>query len=221
MEGNDSDLMYPSDIEQHFQALEAYIDFVTEQNELLNSLEDSLSTILIRFPRISSIIFVNDFMDNLKDCPFKHALQRDSISRKWVRPSQALPLFSAIKKSNCKISHIGVEGHYVLKKYPGNELAAWSEEADTPGSIKYSIPDLDSARYWKEKMPYFTSAVFDLNSEALINMQSIFQHLTSLDLCVSTVVPMHNLLSRPPPRTYVSFYCHTYRTITSFFDPAH
>ncbi|KAG4432185.1 hypothetical protein IFR05_012330 [Cadophora sp. M221] len=141
-----------------------------------------LSRTLDQLPKINTVILSKNLKLSSISLDSRAALHQYSISRIWIRKSQWLALLRAIIGQNLRISKLLSEGYWVEKKYALLDNRDFGDDSDVIGSIKYCIPNFESAVYAKEIPPAILASDFELNTDELALTQRVFNNLTHLDL---------------------------------------
>ncbi|KAF8858032.1 hypothetical protein BDZ45DRAFT_411209 [Acephala macrosclerotiorum] len=204
----------------YLEALEEYASYVLDQDAILKQLEDRLSQVVTAFPKLSTITLCNTRRHDSNR--FMSVLQRNSISRKWVRKNQFMALLRVIANTpSCNISRINVEGHWIKKEFRYLDNCNFGDDHQTPGSIKCCLgPAFMTASYPKEKVPFIPDSSFRLNVQELSTTKSIFSNLTQLNLGIFTTVPLEEFYMDPADvsQTYWAEFPRVLQSLTRVTD---
>lgn len=202
------------------EALEEYASYVLDQDAILKQLEGHLSQVVAAFPKLSTIIICNTRVHEFDR--FMPVLQRNSVSRKWVRKNQFMALIRVVGNTpSCNISRINVEGHWIEKPYRYLDNCDFGDDHQTPGSIKYCLgPAFMTASYPKEKIPFIHGSSFSFNTHELSTAKSIFSNLTHLNLGIFTAVPCEEFYMDPAdvPKAYWAEFPQVLQSLTRVVD---
>ncbi|CZR52386.1 uncharacterized protein PAC_02263 [Phialocephala subalpina] len=202
------------------ETLEEYASYVLDQDTILKQLEHHLSQVIAAFPKLSTIIICNTHMHSSER--FMSVLQRNSISRKWVRKNQFMALLRAIADTpSCNITRITVEGHWIEKAFRFLNNGNFGDDHETLGSIQYCLgPAFMTASYPKEKIPFMHGSSFSLNAQELLTAKSIFSNLTQLKLGIFTAVPLEEFYMDPADvaKTYWAEFPKVLQSLTKVVD---
>ncbi|KAL2069491.1 hypothetical protein VTL71DRAFT_14170 [Oculimacula yallundae] len=179
-----SGFQYNSNTVERNVAVKHYQQLVADHKSICEDLELHLSRTFNLLPKVSTVILSNTF--KIDSTPFhdkyKNAYRLNSVSRKWIRKDQMLALFGAISASKAQILKIKSEGYWTSRKYSRLNNCDFGDDDHIVGSIKYCIPDFETAVYAKEMQPIMLADNFQLNLDELALTQAIFNNLTHLEL---------------------------------------
>lgn len=167
---------------QHFIT---YSKFAFEHMTIRHNLESHLGSVLLMFPKITTITLTNTFTTQTSS--FKYALQTDTIARLWVRIPQFLSIIRAISNySQSNITKLGTEGRMVETRWKSLSNSDFGDDSNMLGSAKNCIRDFETGTYLSESMPTIVSSAFDMCPADLSITRSIFHNLTHLNLALSS-----------------------------------
>ncbi|KAH7346317.1 hypothetical protein BKA65DRAFT_274708 [Rhexocercosporidium sp. MPI-PUGE-AT-0058] len=160
--------------------------YICQHESINKTLEMRLGQTLNQLPKINTVILSNGLKLASLSLDARDALQHYYISRICIRKSQWLALLRAIVGQNLRISKLLSEGYWVNKKYSRLDNVDFGDDSDIVGSIKYCIPDFETAVYAKEIPPAILASDFELSMNDLALTRRVFSNLTHLDLHLFT-----------------------------------
>lgn len=213
-------LHYSQSTVQYEDHLHSLTVSISEQDKILEHLEEHFRRVLSAFPKLSTITLCASYWKT--PTSFKFALREDSISRQWIRRDQFLPLIKAISNTpNCNISKIQVQSRLTWGRYKFLDNHDFGDDENTPGSIKYCLGfAFDTARYPKEKIPFIYGSALSLTAEEILVAQGIFSNLTHLNLGIYTSEAVESFYTPPKdiPKKYWADFPSVLRSLIKVVD---